>query len=549
LVLAAVLVAVLVGTLGGPVAVAADAEADGDSFAAEIPTAPVELDGRPLFRVRGTSTLPAPERAGLIAGRLTVAARDPAVTPDAIVIVETPPGREIRAGDQRLLLVTPGDAALESVDVETTAELYRAAIAGAITRYRAERQPRALLRGVIVSLGATGLLALAIGAAWWLVRRLDARVDQAFEKRQQALASRLGPELIPPASVRATLRSLLRKVGWVAVASFTFLWLGVVLAQFPWTRVFSDGLGGLVLQPLATIGLGIVEYLPNLLFLVVLTFVVRFALRLLRLYFEAVDRGSITLAHFEREWAMPTYKIARTLLVLVTLVMAYPYLPGSGSAAFQGISVFAGLLVSLGAASSVSNVIAGYLVTYGRIIRLNDWIRVGDTFGVVTRVNLLSTRLRTPRNEEVTIPNSVILSASVTNYSTLAGQRGLILQAEVGIGYETPWRQVHAMLLEAARRASWAMVDPAPFILQRSLGDFAVVYQLNVYRPHPEGLLLAQTELNQHILDVFNEYDVQIMTPAYVADTPQPKVVPKSDWYLPPAAPPAAADRPPPAGA
>jgi small-conductance mechanosensitive channel len=166
----------------------------------------------------------------------------------------------------------------------------------------------------------------------------------------------------------------------------------------------------------------------------------------------------------------------------------------------------------------------------------------------VTRVNLLSTRLRTPRNEEVTIPNSVILSASVTNYSTLAGQRGLVLQAEVGIGYETPWRQVHAMLLEAARRTSWAMADPAPFIVQRSLGDFAVVYQLNVCRPRAEGLLQAQTELNQHILDVFNEYGVQIMTPAYEADPPQPKVVAKSDWYLPPAAPPAAADRRPPAG-
>jgi small-conductance mechanosensitive channel len=441
------------------------------------------------------------------------------------------------------MIVTPADAAVESMDVATVGESYRLAVAAAITRYRDDREPRTLLRGAFVSLAATAALAVVLWLVWWAGRRLDDQLERGYEGRLRALETRLGRDVLHPSAVRTTLHGMLRTTLWVASAACALAWLDVVLAQFPWTRSLSEGLAGLLLSPLATIGLGIVDYLPRLLFLVVLALFVRFLLRLLRLYFSALDRGSLSLGQFDRAWALPTYKIVRTGVLLIAVVMAYPYLPGSGSAAFQGISVFAGLLVSLGAASSVSNVFAGYLVTYGRIIRVDDWIRVGDVFGVVTQVRLLTTRLRTPRNEEVTIPNSIIMSANVTNYTTLARQRGLILQAEVGIGYETPWRQVHAMLLEAARRTSGVLADPAPFILQRSLGDFAVVYQLNVYREAPEGMLLAQTELHQHILDVFNEYGVQIMTPAYVADTPQAKLVPKSDWYLPPAVPPGDAAR------
>jgi small-conductance mechanosensitive channel len=382
------------------------------------------------------------------------------------------------------------------------------------------------------------VLFLALALLGRAVRWLDRRIEDAWARRQAQLEGTLGRDVMQSVSVPAGIRSSLRSA-WVVVSAVLVLaWLDVVLAWFPWTRWISDGLADFLVKPLQTIGLAIAGYIPNLLFLLVLALVVRFALRMLRLYFSAIERGSIVLTRFDRDWSLPTYKILRALVLIVALVMAYPYLPGSGSAAFQGVSVFAGLLVSLGAASSVSNVISGYLVTYGRILRAGDWVRIGDVFGLVTHVRLLTTRVRTFRNEEVTIPNSVIMSSSITNYTTLAGDRGLILQAEAGIGYETPWRQVHAMLLEAARRTPGLRAEPAPFVLQRALGDFAVTYQLNVFKEgEPAGLLVVQSTLLQNIQDVFNEYGVQIMTPAYVADTPEPKVVPKENWYLAPARP------------
>jgi small-conductance mechanosensitive channel len=185
----------------------------------------------------------------------------------------------------------------------------------------------------------------------------------------------------------------------------------------------------------------------------------------------------------------------------------------------------------------VSNVIAGYITTFGRVLRVGDLIEVGGVRGVVTQIRLLTVRLRTIRNEEVTIPNAVLQNSSVVNFSALSRDGGLMLQTEVGIGYEVPWRQVHAMLLEAAARTTGLLAEPAPFVLQRSLGDFSVIYQLNVHKAQAEQLVHSYSTLHQNILDVFNEYGVQIMTPAYEGDTPVPKVVPRERWFAAPAAP------------
>lgn len=230
----------------------------------------------------------------------------------------------------------------------------------------------------------------------------------------------------------------------------------------------------------------------------------------------------------------------RAVVLALALVMAYPYLPGSGTEALKGVSVFAGLLISLGASSAVSGVISGYLTTFGRVFKAGDLIKVGEVMGVVTEVRLLTTRVRTIRNEEVTIPNATITTSSLVNYSVLARTRGLVLQTEVGIGYEVPWRQVHAMLVDAAARTPVVLKEPAPFVRQKQLGDFAVVYQLNAYKDSAEGLMDAYSALHQNILDVFNEHGVQIMTPAYEGDPAEPKIVPREQWYAAPAQPPAA---------
>jgi small-conductance mechanosensitive channel len=248
----------------------------------------------------------------------------------------------------------------------------------------------------------------------------------------------------------------------------------------------------------------------------------------------------VPLRGFDAEWAQPTYQIARILIILLTLVIAYPYLPGSGSAAFQGLSIFAGLMLSLGASSAMASLIAGYTVTYRRAFRVGDRITVGDLTGEVCDVRLLVTHMRTSKNEEVVVPNSLVLQSHVVNYSKLARSHGLILHTTVSIGYETPWRQVEAMLQLAAERTEGILREPTPFVLEQSLGDFAVAYELNVYVDSTKLLPQRYAELHRNVLDVFNEYGVQIMTPAYEGDPEVPKVVPQDKWFETPARAPSA---------
>src|SRR5262249_10762436 len=221
---------------------------------------------------------------------------------------------------------------------------------------------------------------------------------------------------------------------------------------------------------------------------------------------------------FEPDWAEPTYKLVRAAVIAFALIVAYPYIPGSSSEAFKGVSIFLGVIFSLGSTSTISNVLAGYVMIYRRAFREGDVVRIGDKSGVVSRVRLQVTHLRTPKNEDIVIPNSTILSGEVVNYSTLAKTDGLILHTTVGIGYEVPCRQVEAMLLEAADRTEGLKKEPKPFVLQTLLGDFAVTYQINAYCDEPRRMPRLYSALHANVLDLFNEYGVQIMTPAYEGD-------------------------------
>jgi small-conductance mechanosensitive channel len=221
--------------------------------------------------------------------------------------------------------------------------------------------------------------------------------------------------------------------------------------------------------------------------------------------------------------------------VVFALVVAYPYIPGAESPALRGLSLFFGILLSVGSSSTISNIIAGYSLTYRRMFKVGDRVRIDHVTGDVVEVRLLVTHLHTIKNEEVIVPNSKILGNEVVNYSSLARARGLILHTTVGIGYETPWRQVVAMLRMAASRTPGLLEDPEPFVLQTALADFAVTYELNAYCDNAQAMTALYSDMHRNILDVFNEYGVQIMTPAYEGDPAEPKIVPKELWYAPPA--------------
>jgi small-conductance mechanosensitive channel len=323
-----------------------------------------------------------------------------------------------------------------------------------------------------------------------------------------------------------------------------FFYCDYVLSLFPWTRAVAANMLGYVLGPLGSMGTALVNYVPSLLFLAVLALVTRFVLSVLRLVTSRLSHGPDILSGFHPEWAWPTYRLVRIVVIVFAAVVAFPYIPFSDSDAFKGISIFVGVLLSLGSSSLIGNLIAGYTLIYWRALSVGDRVQIGDVAGVVSETGILVTRVRTPKNEDVVIPNTTILSGKIVNYSSLAKDPGLILHTTVGIGYQTPWRQVEAMLLAAAERTPGVLQNPKPFVLQRALGDFAVTYEINVYTDDPHVMLRTYHALHRSILDVFNEFGVQIMVPAYEGDPADPKVVPKERWHEAPATPPSASKDP-----
>jgi len=502
---------------------------------AVVPTAPVMLDGEELFSVRGVSALPAAERAARITAAVKKVARDVTFDPANLRVVDEDPFTSVMAGDVRILALVDADARLEDVGRKELAVVVADRVRRAITQYRHDRRSDALIAAGLRTVGATAVLALVLLALWWFARAVDSRLTAHVERQLHDL----GVESLQEGTARRAggmLRGMLRALRVVAFLVALFIYLDFVLGLFPWTRPLHTRVGGWFVDPLRIIGEGILSAIPNLIFLVILVLLLRWTIGLIRLFFDAVERGSIAIAGFDPEWARPTFRIVRVLVVLLGVVVAYPYIPGSSSAAFKGVSIFAGVVLSLGSSSVISNLIAGLAMTYRRTFRIGDRVRIGDVMGEVTQIRLQVTHLRTTKNEEVVVPNSVILGAEVINYSTLARSHGLILHTTVGIGYETPWRQVEAMLLLAAGRVEGLLREPAPFVLHKALGDFCVTYELNVCCDRPQAMPQLYTELHRAILDIFNEYGVQIMTPSYEGDPERPKVVPREEWFSAPAA-------------
>jgi small-conductance mechanosensitive channel len=316
----------------------------------------------------------------------------------------------------------------------------------------------------------------------------------------------------------------------VLLIAFT---INYILGLFPWTNNVATYLLKLLVDPIVSIGKSFLRFLPDLVFLVAIYLVTRYLVKLSKLLFIGLRDGKMAIKGFDAEWAIPSFKIFRIFVIIFAVIVAYPYIPGSGTSAFKGISVFIGVLLSLGSSSFISNLIAGYTMTYRGAFKQGDFIQVGDKSGFVEEKAVLDTRLLSIQNEEIIIPNSVLLNSNITNYTTKAKASSLIIHTSVGIGYETPWRLVDAMLKLAADRTEGLLKQPPPFVLKRSLGDFAIIYEINAYSNDASRMHFLYTDLHQNILDVFNENNVQIMTPAYMHDPAIPKVVPKDQWDAP----------------
>ncbi len=494
-------------------------------------TAPVVVDADTLFVIRVAARgVSVSQRAEAISRRIIEIADAYTIRAQDIFTDHRPDATEIFAKDRFVMGVYDVDALLAGTGRDSLAERQLIAIRNAVDRYRDARSATSLVWGLLETLAATAVLALLLWLLAW-----GRRWVRAWVAGQEGKADTGAKKVIRLEWLQAGLLSFIGLVRWAIAAVLAYVYVGFVLTRFPWTRGIAASLLELVLEPLRVFWEGFVDYLPSLFFLLVLAVIVRYILRALRLFFVEVGRGKVTLPGFYQDWADPTYKIVRVLIIAFAAVIAFPYIPGSSSPAFQGISIFAGILFSLGSTSAVANVVAGVILTYMRGFKVGDIVRIGETGGRVTATTLLVTRLQTPKNVEVTIPNATVLSGHVTNFSAQAAVGNLILPTSVTIGYDAPWRQVHAMLRQAAARTPDILQEPAPFVLQKSLDDFYVSYELNVYVRRADRMLRVYSDLHKNIQDAFNEYGVQIMSPNYEADREAVTVVPKEKWYAPPA--------------
>lgn len=324
-------------------------------------------------------------------------------------------------------------------------------------------------------------------------------------------------DLISPETERGVLLFFLRMLRFTTLGLFLYFYLPFMFSQISYTRGFGEQLMEYVLQPVRFLASSFTTFLPNLLFIGIIILAVRYLISGLGYLANEVKTEKLKIGGFFPDWAFPTFNLFRVFIIIFTLVIIFPYLPGSGSDAFQGVSVFVGLLLSLGSAGVISNVISGVILTYMRPFKVGDRVKINEVTGDVVSKNLLVTRIKTLKNEEITIPNATLMGGGVVNYSTIAVEQGLVLHTTITIGYDVPWKQVHQLLETAALRTEFIEKEPKPFVLQKSLDDWYVAYEVNAYTKVPHKMSKIYSDLHANIQDVFNEAGLEIMSSHYMA--------------------------------
>jgi small-conductance mechanosensitive channel len=475
---------------------------------------PVALDGETLFYItRGLGPFSVEERARAAQRRLELIADDPFYSSALFRIVAKPSVAEVYYRDHLVGVSTAEDMAASGGRTEEGATALLQRVDEAVTRYRARRAPLAWTQAIAIVGAATVLLGLLVAG----LRRARRRLEAAITARRQHV-SRDEKEGLAAAFEQKTAPiqlKALRLLYLSAVFASIALYLGVVFWAVPMTKGYALGAIDYVLEPVRTLWLGFLASVGDLIFIAVVAVLVRYLIKGLRWALSEAAGGNLIIPGVSPDWAMLAYKVLRIGVVAMAAVVIYPYIPGSGTEAFKGIGLFAGALFTLGASGMAGNILGGLALTFAGTFHVGDRVKIGEVVGDVVETTLMLTRVRSIRNEIVTIPNSTILAGHIVNYSTEAGTRGLLLVTEVTIGYDAPWRKVHELLIQAARRTPEILATPAPLVLQSSLNDYHVSYKICGYTANASAMVLTYGALHQNIQDCFNEGGVEILSPGY----------------------------------
>lgn len=414
------------------------------------------------------------------------------------------------------MTITDADASPYQISTDSLALQYASKLDSTIFHYKKALTIKSLLIGTgLILLATLGFILLFKVIRWIYInggKKLTNFLSGITPKLQGWTI-----QLLPADRLITAIMGMWKLLRAISVLAAFYFYLSIVFSFFDSTQGLATKLLSYVIDPLKTSGRAAFGYLPNLFFVIVIIILTRIVIRFTRKVFDGLSDGSISFNGFYPEWALPTYKIFRFLIIAFAVIIVFPYLPGSNSPAFKGVSLFFGILFSLGSTSAIANMVAGTVLTYMRPFKIGDRVRISDAIGDVVEKTLLVTRIRTIKNVEITIPNAMVLGSHIINFSSVTQGASLILHTTVTIGYDVPWRKVHELLISAALATEGLMNEPKPFVLQTALNDFSVAYEINASTNQPNGMAKIYSELHKNIQDKFNEAGVEIMSPVYSA--------------------------------
>jgi small-conductance mechanosensitive channel len=447
------------------------------------------------------------ERADLITKKILRVYKDDFFKSDSIAVKQSDYTVDVVYGDIIIIGVSEVDALWYEKTMGEAASDLKTKIRNSILKAKENYS----LSKVLSRIGLVALVFCFAGLFIWLIGRASTWLLNLIARKKDIWLKKLTYKdytFLTAEHEYAVIHFLANIFRWLLYALLLYITLPVIFSIFPFTRGWADSLFRLLWTPFKGIIIAVWKYLPSLFTILVILVIIRFI-------FREIGEGKLKITDFHADWAMPTYSITRFLIYAFTFVLIFPHLPGSDSAIFKGVSVFLGVLFSLGSPSVIANTVAGLVITYMRPFKTGDRIKIGDITGDVIEKTILVTRLRTIKNEEITLPNTSVLTGSTTNYSSFARNEGLIVHTTVTIGYNVPWKDMHKALIDAALRTELILKEPLPFVLQTSLDDFYVSYQINAYTREANLIAVIYSDLHQNIQDVCNERGIEIMSPHY----------------------------------
>ncbi len=470
-----------------------------------------------LFTIYSKSgSFSARERASAIANRIQKLGENFRFKKGLLIVNPAETTIDVLYFDEIIVSVSENDAIWENTTKEQLALEYRNTIEKAIVTYKNETSFTTLAK----EMGLAVLILLIIGIIiYYIIKLFKWTAQKIIDQKGKKIAGvKIKDYVLFDEEKQVTvLHFLIKLIKWFLILFVMYLTLPVLFSIFPWTKNLTETLFGYVLNPLKKMLFAVWRYIPNMITILVVFFVFRYLIRGVNYLKEEIAIGALKISGFYADWANPTYQIIKVLLYAFMFVLIFPYLPGSDSPIFQGVSVFLGFLFTFGSAGSLSNVMAGLVLTYMRLFKLGDRVKIGEVVGDVIEKSLLVTRIKTIKNEIISIPNSNVMNSHTINYSSESSSDGLIMHTTVTIGYDVPWKEMHQALINAADRTDLLLKSPQPFVLQTSLDDFYVSYQLNAYTKESNKQATIYSQLHSNIQDCCNEAGIEILSPHYRA--------------------------------